>query len=87
MQCVCFILLGRRGYGRILIDVISIKAQALTVHKVLDSEWDTVIMNTWMREMDLRFLSPTERTVTWLNEWEKNVYLKKNNKKYDAHRT
>ena len=29
---------------------------ALTVHKAQGSEWDTVIMNTWMRELDLRFL-------------------------------
>lgn len=29
---------------------------ALTVHKAQGSEWDTVIMNTWMHEMDLRFL-------------------------------
>ena len=29
---------------------------ALTVHKAQGSEWDTVIMNTWMNQMDLRFL-------------------------------
>lgn len=29
---------------------------ALTVHKAQGSEWDTVIMNTWIKEMDLRFL-------------------------------
>lgn len=29
---------------------------ALTVHKAQGSEWDTVIMNTWMSEIDLRFL-------------------------------
>ena len=29
---------------------------ALTVHKAQGNEWDTVIMNTWMRELDLRFL-------------------------------
>lgn len=26
------------------------------VHKAQGSEWDTVIMNTWMKELDLRFL-------------------------------
>lgn len=75
MQCVCFILLRRRGYGRILIDVISIKAQALTGHKAQGCKWDTVIMNMWMLEIDLRFLHTRITRVHSATWHRQNLYI------------